>query len=169
MTDEVADLKVIILEIDAALCNYCNTVDETWHDHVPSSWDEASRARFRELCVAYNLWHERSDVPGAISAAFYKQHGKKLHDAENEIERLRHLGAQRKSKQGKVAASRNRMAEGVEHWKAEAERLRAALKPLVETHDYRSLDLGIGTALPDGKMWLEARAVINQQQAPEKT
>lgn len=41
-----------------------------------------------------------------------------------EIERLRRLGVQRKNKQGKVAASRNRMAEGLERWKAEAERMR---------------------------------------------
>jgi hypothetical protein len=66
---EIDDLKAVIREIDAALCNYCNTVDETWSDHVPSSWDEASKARFDELCAAYNRWHERSPVPGAISMA----------------------------------------------------------------------------------------------------
>ncbi len=55
------------------------------------------------------------------------------------------------------------VSSNIEEGIAEIRRLRAALKPLVETHDYRSLDLGIGTALPDGKMWLEARAIINQQ------
>jgi hypothetical protein len=43
---------------------------------------------------------------------------------------------------------------------SELVRLRAILKTLVDAHDYSSLDRGIGTALPDGKMWLAARAAV---------
>lgn len=41
--------------------------------------------------------------------------------------------------------------------RAEIERLRAALSALVAMHDYSHLNTGIGTALPAGKAWLEAR------------
>ncbi len=54
--------------------------------------------------------------------------------------RLRMLGRQRKSKQGKVAASRKRMAEGVEHWKAEAERLQDWLRCI---HDILDEEIGL--------------------------
>ena len=35
-----------------------------------------------------------------------------------------------------------------------------ALEWAVGQHDYRHLDMGVGTKLPDGKRWLELRALL---------
>lgn len=48
-----------------------------------------------------------------------------------EVERLRKISAQRKHKRSVVATARNRLAKGVDHWKSEAGRLRAALDQLL--------------------------------------
>ncbi len=83
---------------------------------------------------------------------------------ERDNERLRSLLVQRKSKQGKVAASRNRMAEGVEHWKAEAEKLRTALTRIATDPDVNCL-------AGNPALWPStiAKSALNQQLTqPEK-
>ena len=46
--------------------------------------------------------------------------------------------------------------------RAENERLRAALKSLVDAHDYFHLDLKIGSKTPDGMAWLNARETLKR-------
>ncbi len=42
-------------------------------------------------------------------------------------------------------------------------RLQAALNALVDAHDYGHLNRGIGTSLPEGKRWLEARRALEDK------
>ena len=50
--------------------------------------------------------------------------------------------------------------EEIESLKARAQELEAALRALVDTHDYSTLNRGIGTATPEGQRWLKARAAL---------
>lgn len=75
MTDKerIAHLEFIINEIDGALCNYCNTVRDADHPFHPDD-EAAQKWTFKDLCDAYNLWHERHDEIGDISMKFFLRH-----------------------------------------------------------------------------------------------
>lgn len=69
----IAHLEMVINEIDGALCNYCNTVEDSDHPFHPL--DEAAQKRtFKDLCDAYNLWHERHGDISDISMKFFEEH-----------------------------------------------------------------------------------------------
>lgn len=68
----INQLEFIIREIDAALCNYCNNVEDPIPD-VPL-WTESVRRDFDALCDAYDLWHRRHDEIGDISQKHYAEY-----------------------------------------------------------------------------------------------
>lgn len=75
MTDQerIANLEVIINEIEGALCNYCNTVKDADHPFHPLD-ETAQKQTFKALCDAYNLWYERHGEISDISMKFFREH-----------------------------------------------------------------------------------------------
>ena len=73
----INQLEFIIREIDAALCNYCNNVEDPIPD-VPL-WTESVRRDFEALCDAYNLWYAHHSDIGAIAEKYYAECGQYEH------------------------------------------------------------------------------------------
>lgn len=53
------------------------------------------------------------------------------------------------------------------HRCAKHDELVNALAAVVALHNFSHLDRGIGTSLPDGKMWLAARALVRAESAAQ--
>ena len=70
--ERITHLEFIINEIDGALCQYCNEVNDPYDP--PSEWKSGVRSAFRCLCDAYNLWHVRNKEIGDISQRFFAEH-----------------------------------------------------------------------------------------------
>lgn len=71
--ERIAHLEMVINEIEAALCNYCNTVKDADHPFHPLD-ESAQKHTFKDLCDAYNLWYERHGEISDISMKFFTEH-----------------------------------------------------------------------------------------------
>lgn len=83
-----------------------------------------------------------------------------LRKAADEIERLQRIADQRKNKKEIAVTARNRHADGIEYWKTEAERLRAALETAANWIDPNTDP----SNLKAGEMAASLRATLAYQQ-----